>query len=208
MDISLLVGIFSAAVFIYSVVAHELSHGLMANSLGDPTPRLAGRLTLNPIRHLDLLGSFIIPVLLILGGSPIVAGYAKPMPYNPELLSDRRYGSLKVALAGPLTNIALAVIFGLILRFLPDVFSSTLPVILLKLIVQINLVLAVFNLFPVPPLDGHHALDALLPPSLSGLRVALHRYSIPFLILFIWFLYPYIFTVTGFFFRLITGLPL
>src|SRR3990167_10917201 len=131
--------IFELFVLLYSVVIHEVSHGLAANAMGDTTAKDLGRLSLNPIKHLDMFGSIILPLALKLLGSPFVVGYAKPVPYNPNNLDDRRYGPAKVALAGPLSNIALAVLFGLVLRFLPDIFSSSLMPLLLAYIVYINL---------------------------------------------------------------------
>ena len=117
--------IFVIAVLIFSVVLHEVSHGYVAEMLGDPTARLAGRLTLNPLKHLDPLGSVILPVLLVLSGAKILVGWAKPVPYNPYNLSNQRYGEAFVAGAGPLVNIALALLFGLALRFLAP--SGILP---------------------------------------------------------------------------------
>src|SRR3989344_5222539 len=122
---SILTTIFWIIALLYSVVIHEVSHGAVAYSLGDPTAKNLGRLTLNPIKHLDMFGSVFLPLIsFMLGG--FIFGYAKPVPYNPENLRDRKYGPAKVALAGPASNIALAVLFGLTLRFLPDVFSSSL----------------------------------------------------------------------------------
>ena len=109
--------IFSLVVLLFSVIIHELSHGSVANSLGDPTAKYAGRLTLNPLKHLDPFGSVILPLLLFLMQSPVLVGWAKPVPINPYNLRDQKWGHIKVAAAGPLSNIALAVFFGLIIRF-------------------------------------------------------------------------------------------
>src|SRR5688572_10197822 len=149
MDTSLLF-VFRVVVLLYSVVIHEVSHGVMANSLGDPTAKNLGRLNLNPLTHLDLFGSIILPLFLLLISSPFVFGYAKPVPYNIDNISDKKYGPAKIAAAGPLSNISLAILFGLALRFLPDSISSPFLIDLLIYIVFLNLVLAVFNLFPVP----------------------------------------------------------
>ena len=199
--------VFELFVLLYSVVIHEVSHGLAANAMGDTTAKDMGRLSLNPIRHLDMFGSIILPLALKLLGSPFIVGYAKPVPYNPNNLDDRRYGPAKVALAGPLSNIALAVLFGLVLRFLPDIFSSSLMPLLLAYIVYINLLLALFNLFPVPPLDGHWLLMTLLPERFAVLKVTLYRFSFLFLVIFILFIFPFLFPLISFLFRLITGLP-
>src|SRR6266404_9934624 len=112
-----IIAIFSFVVFIYSVVIHEVSHGLAAEMLGDPTAKNLGRLSLNPIKHIDLFGSIILPFLLFIT-TGFAFGYAKPVPYNPNNLTDRKYGPVKVALAGPAVNIALALLFGLSVRFL------------------------------------------------------------------------------------------
>ena len=119
--------LFIGVAFLYSVIIHEISHGLMAQSMGDTTARDAGRLTLNPIKHLDLFGSILLPLMLIVIRSPFLFGYAKPVPYNPLNLSDQKYGPAKVAIAGPLSNFILAILFGLVLRFLPDSVGPLLP---------------------------------------------------------------------------------
>lgn len=156
--------LFQIIVLIFSAVIHEYLHGYMAHYLGDNTAKNAGRLTINPLAHLEWFGSFILPLLLVISGSPFVVGWAKPVPYNPYNLRDRKFGDAKVALAGPLGNILIAVFFGLLLRFMPA-FSLTFSG-LLGIIVYINLLLAVFNLLPVPPLDGSKILALVLPAHL------------------------------------------
>lgn len=146
-----------------AVVIHEVAHGWAALKLGDPTAKLAGRLTLNPIKHLDLVGSFIVPFLLILSAG-FALGWAKPVPYNPNLLSrDYKYGPLKVALAGPASNFLIALITALIIR-LGGGFLSFGAVSILETIVSINILLMVFNLIPIPPLDGSKVLSTFLSP--------------------------------------------
>jgi len=170
-----LTAIFWIVALLYSIVIHEVSHGAVANSLGDPTAKNLGRLTLNPIKHLDMFGSFILPLIsFFLAG--FIFGYAKPVPYNPLNLRDKKYGPAKVAIAGPASNITLAILFGLTLRFLPDVFSTSLVPELLSTVVIINLFLAVFNLFPIPPLDGHWILMTFLPARLFCTNIALFYY--------------------------------
>ncbi|HET9641350.1 MAG TPA: site-2 protease family protein [Candidatus Paceibacterota bacterium] len=152
-------------VLVLSIIIHEVAHGYAANSLGDPTARLAGRLTLNPVPHIDPMGSVVIPLLLTFTHSPIFFGWAKPVPYNPFNLKDQRWGEAKVAVAGSAANILLAVIFGLIVRY-----GVSLPPAAISLAVSIsfiNLFLGAFNLIPIPPLDGFTALRAALPWSLS-----------------------------------------
>ena len=158
----LIITVLYLIVVLFSVVIHEVSHGVVANSLGDSTAKNLGRLTLNPLKHLDLFGSIILPLLTFFVGG-FVFGYAKPVPYNPFHLSDKKYGPAKVALAGPLSNIILAVGFGLFLRYLPTSLESTLLPQVFAFIILINLVLALFNLIPIPPLDGSKVLISLLP---------------------------------------------
>jgi Zn-dependent protease len=144
--------IFGVIVLIFSIVLHEVAHGYMANWLGDPTARLQGRLTLNPVSHIDPIGSVLLPGLLLLAQSPMLIGYAKPVPYNPYNLRGK-YGEGLVAFAGPGTNILIALVFGLLIRVSaaqlgPDLVAA------FAIIVYINMLLALFNLMPIPPLDG------------------------------------------------------
>jgi Zn-dependent protease len=155
-------------VLILSIIAHEVAHGYAANSLGDPTARLAGRLTLNPIPHIDLMGSIVIPALLAFSGSPIFFGWAKPVPYNPYNLKNQRWGEALVAVAGSATNILLAIIFGLIVRFGSAAGFDATTLSLAATIAFVNLFLGFFNLIPFPPLDGFTALRAALPWNLSS----------------------------------------
>lgn len=155
--------ILALIVLILSVIVHEVAHGYAANSLGDPTARLAGRLTLNPLPHIDLMGSIVIPALLVFTQSPILFGWAKPVPYNPYNLTNQRWGEALVALAGSATNILLAVIFGLIVRFGASLGFDATALGLAATIAFVNLFLGMFNLIPFPPLDGFTALRAGLP---------------------------------------------
>ncbi len=148
---------------IISIVLHEMAHGYAANALGDPTARLQGRLSPNPLVHIDPLGSVIIPGFLILAGSGILFGWAKPVPYNPYNLRNRKWGEALVAAAGPATNFLLAFIFAMIIRSADMLGLSASFVELAKYIVYINILLACFNLIPFPPLDGSKIFPALLP---------------------------------------------
>jgi len=196
---------FSIIILIMSVVVHEVSHGYAANSLGDPTARLAGRLTLNPFRHVDLFGSIIVPfVTYFLGG--FVLGWAKPVPYNPYNLKGGKWSEIAVAAAGPASNILLALIFGFMIRF--GVLYQTIPmsaVNIATIIVLINLVLAVFNLIPIAPLDGSKILFGLLPDRLYKVREFMEKYQLVLVLIFIFFLWQVIFPVVLWFFTLITG---
>ena len=197
-----------------SVVIHEVSHGFMAEHLGDDTARRAGRLTLNPIKHLDLFGSIILPVLLYLSAG-FAFGWAKPVPYNPNNLRNRRWGTVLVASAGILANLSIAVLFGLLIRFAPyfglPLFNPVLIPPFYKItmdIVIINIALAIFNLVPLPPLDGSKILFNLLPSSFYRLGNFLEKYSLIFLLLFIVFFSDYLYPILIFVFHLITGLHL
>ena len=191
-------------IFIYSVVLHELAHGLMARSLGDPTAEQMGRLTLNPLKHLDLFGSVILPIMLGLMGSPFLFGYAKPVPYNPHRLSDQKYGPAKVALAGPATNLLLAILAGIIIRLAGSALSQ--PAFeLIGYIVWINIVLAFFNLMPIPPLDGHWLLMTFLPARLHELRAFLFRYQWLLVVALIFFVFPLLTPVMAGLFKILTG---
>ena len=148
---------------ILSIVLHEVAHGYMANWLGDPTARLAGRLSPNPLKHIDPLGSVIVPALLFLSHAGFLFGWAKPVPYNPYNLKNQKWGEALVAAAGPATNMLLAIIFAVIIRASVPLGLSDSFVGLASYIVYINILLAFFNLIPIPPLDGSKILTALLP---------------------------------------------
>lgn len=195
---------FVAVAFLYSVIIHEISHGLMAQSMGDTTARDAGRLTLNPIKHLDLFGSILLPLMLLVIRSPFLFGYAKPVPYNPLNLSDQRYGPAKVAIAGPLSNFILAILFGLVLRFLPDSVGPLFPR-LLGQVVYINLLLAVFNLVPIQPLDGHWLLLTFLPARWVEVKYFLVRYGVFLFLFFIIFFSRVLSPLINFLFTVIVG---
>jgi Zn-dependent protease len=204
MDI--LITIFSLVILLFSVIIHELAHGYVADSLGDPTARYQGRLTLNPIPHLDLFGSIILPLLLFLStGGGFVVGWAKPVPFNPYNFRDQKWGSLKVALAGPLTNIALAVIFGAFVRFVPETFPALRDI--FSMVVLVNLGLAIFNLVPIPPLDGSWILFRFLPYQFENVKVFVQRYGIFILILLIFFGgLQGLSEIRNFFFHVLTGM--
>jgi len=203
-----IITIFSLVILLFSVIAHELAHGYVAYSLGDPTAKYAGRLTLNPLKHLDLFGSIILPLLLFLMQSPFLFGWAKPVPINPNNFRGQKYGEIKVSLAGPVSNFLLAVIFGLALRFLPQaIFLQNAGIeIALSYIVYINIWLAIFNLIPIPPLDGSWILFNLLPPGAERFKMFFRQYG--FIILMFLIIsggievFGYL---SGFLFHLITG---
>lgn len=154
-------------IVILSIILHEIAHGFVANWLGDPTARYAGRLTLNPLPHIDPVGSVLIPGILALTGSSFLIGWAKPVPYNPYNLRNQRWGEAMVGAAGPLTNVLIALIFGLILRFSGSLGLSGAFLGICVTVVYANLVLAIYNLIPIPPLDGSKVLRSILPSNLA-----------------------------------------
>jgi Zn-dependent protease len=162
-------------VLLFSVIIHEYAHGWVAKQCGDPTASFLGRLTLNPIPHIDLFGSVILPVLLILSHSSFFIAWAKPVPVNPENFKKPRRDDILVSLAGPLSNILLAIMFTFIyilaVNGSPDAPKDSLAFFLQKMFlsgISLNVVLAIFNLIPLPPLDGSHVLASLLPPAVGN----------------------------------------
>ena len=187
--------VFTILVLIFSVILHEVAHGYAANWLGDRTAKLAGRLTLNPLPHIDPVGSVIIPALLVLTNAGFMFGWAKPVPYNPYNLKNQRWGEAFVAVAGVATNLLIAVLFALIARVSfgqgADMFGT-----LASLVCVVNLYLGLFNLIPIPPLDGFGVLRGIVPVkwgmALRDIEEKVHRGGIlsfvAILFLFMYFL--------------------
>jgi len=209
--VDLLSAVFMVIVLIISIMIHEIAHGAAAAAQGDLTAKYAGRLSLNPLKHLDPIGSFILPLILyLISQGAFVFGYAKPVPINPYNFRDRKYGEAKVAVAGAAANIALAAVFGLLLRFWPAVSN---PVsagfyALCQVVVVVNLVLAVFNLIPIPPLDGSRILFTFLPKSQEDFKIFLQKYGFWILLLIIYFFRASLAPLLNFYIRLIVGAPL
>lgn len=186
-------------------------HGYVAKKFGDHTAEKAGRLTLNPLPHIDPIGTILLPGLLIISGSPILFGWAKPVPVNPLNFSSLKKGELAVSAAGILANFGLAILAAVIyhiLNALPQTFPFLLGA-LLRFTITINLVLGVFNLFPIPPLDGSKVLLSQLPYNLAKAYQRLEPYGI--LILLIFLMVPFggsslLHTILGFFVGLFSGL--
>lgn len=197
-------------ILLFSAILHEVAHGVMADRLGDPTPKLSGRLTLNPVSHIDPFMSILLPVLLVFSGSPVIFGAAKPVPIDPFNLKDGRKDIALVALAGPFTNIVLAIMASLILHVLLglNLFSIASPFLnfihfVLIRIVTLNLLLAIFNMLPIPPLDGSKVFALLLPEKEAHTYLSIG--SIGILILFFLLLFPIGgFSLGQFIFQLIT----
>jgi len=194
--------LFFFLIIIPSAIIHEYAHAWAADQLGDPTARHAGRLSLNPLAHIDIWGTVLMPILLLLiSAGSFMFAYAKPVPYNPYNLRSQKWGPALVGVAGPLSNLIIALMFGLLIRFLP-VSNFTL---LLYIIVYANILLMVFNLIPIPPLDGSKVLFALLPESLAGFKITLERYGFIFLLIFIFYFFSLIRPVISGLMKLIIG---
>jgi Zn-dependent protease len=215
MQLSTIDAIFYIVILIMSVVVHEFAHGYVAYLLGDRTAHDQGRLTLNPLKHLDPFGSVILPLLLVAMQANFLIGWARPVPYNQNNLRNKKTGTIWVAVAGILANILLAVIFGLLIRFGPILGfgaytgDSLIMVPFYKIaiiVVQLNLVLALFNLVPIPPLDGSKILFALLPGRFRYIENFLEQWGVFILLLFIFTLWQFVAPLINIAFYLITGL--
>jgi Zn-dependent protease len=195
--------LFYFLVIIPSAIMHEFAHGYVADKLGDPTARYAGRLSLDPRVHIDPIGSLLLPLMLFFGsGGSFMFAYAKPVPYNPNNLHDKKWGPVWVALAGPATNLAIAFVFGIFVRLLPPSAFT----LLLVIVVQANVVLAVFNCMPIPPLDGSKVLFALMPSSMDNIKYTLERYGFVLVLIFVFYFSWIIHPAVRFFVSLFTGI--
>ncbi len=193
--------ILTLVILILSVVAHEIAHGYAAKWEGDETADAAGRLSGNPMRHIDPFGSVILPLITYMVGG-FVIGWAKPVPINPRNFRHVRWGEPLVAAAGPLTNILFALIFGLIIRF-ASLGNASLTV--AALIVLINVVLAIFNLLPIPPMDGSRILSGVFPNLLRPLFHQIERFGIFLPLILAIFIWQYIFPIALFMASSIAG---
>ena len=197
--------IFQIIILIISVVIHEVSHGYAALWMGDVTAKYAGRLTMNPIKHLDPLGSIILPAILVMSGSVFVVGWAKPVPYNPYNLRNQRWGELFVAIAGPLSNILIAIFISIFIRIGVGFGLTNTFINIAITAIFINLFLAIFNLVPIPPLDGSKILFNLFPKLSLRIRPFMEMYSLVLLLGFIFFLSKFLVPVVIFSTYLLIG---
>lgn len=200
--------IISLAILLFSAILHEIAHGSVAEYFGDDTARVMGRITINPLVHLDLYFSFLIPIVLYMSGSPIIFGAAKPVPVNYNNLRNFRWGVFWVSIAGILTNLFLAMIFALFVRVLP--LSETVQSIFI-LVAQINILLAVINMIPIPPIDGSKVLASLFGENAINwiMNIEMRGFAgiLPFLILIYLLFYTgafqhFMMPIIGFFFRI------
>lgn len=178
--------ILALPILFFSAILHEVAHGFVADRLGDPTARLMGRLTLNPLKHIDLYMTILLPLLLIFSGSSVIFGGAKPVPIDPFNLKDGKKDVALVALSGPLTNLLIAAVAALLYHAISSfalASFSFLILLILQLFVQLNIYLAVFNLLPIPPLDGSKVFALLLPDEIAHSYLSIG--SIGILILFL-----------------------
>lgn len=166
--------IIQLVILIFSAIVHEVMHGVVAEKLGDDTARLEGRITLNPLPHIDPFGSIFLPLFLMVVGSPVILGAAKPVPVNFNNLRNPKRGMALVSLAGPLSNLGLAILFAIPLKL---GLVTPLSAEILVQAVLINLVLFVFNLIPIPPLDGSKVLAALAPDRIMYQILSWERYG-------------------------------
>ncbi len=202
-QITPMITILSIAILIISIIIHEVAHGYMADRLGDPTARLQGRLTLNPIKHIDPVGSILVPIVTSLGG--FTFGWARPVPYNPYNLKNRRLGEFLIAAAGPASNLLIALIFGIIIRIVAvDMMTPFIEI--TARIVIVNIVLAVFNLIPIPPLDGSKLLFSFLPSQYGRLRQVLEMYAPILILVVVFFLWEAISPIIWPIFKAFTGI--
>lgn len=200
--------VFSLAILLFSVIIHEVAHGYAALALGDKTAEYEGRLTLNPLKHIDPVGTIIFPLITLLLPGGFLFGWAKPVPFNPYNLRNQKWGEAIVALAGPLSNILLALVFGLFIRFYlaPHGLVFGAAGVLAEVIVSVNLTLAIFNLVPIPPLDGSKVLSSVLPHGFLAVRQKVEAFGFIGVIIFLVFIWQFFAPLIPWLFRVFTGL--
>ncbi|MBX4209255.1 site-2 protease family protein [Candidatus Parcubacteria bacterium] len=202
--------VFSLIVLLFSVIIHEISHGYAALMQGDRTAEYEGRLTLNPLRHIDPVGTIILPIISLMLPGSFLFGWAKPVPFNPYNLKNQRWGEAIVAVAGPFSNIVIALIFGLFIRLYlaPHGIADGPVAALCAIIVLVNITLAIFNLVPIPPLDGSKIISAVLPSGWMRVRKSIERFGFLGVIVFLAFVWQFFAPLIPWLFRTITGLSI
>jgi Zn-dependent protease len=188
-DSQIIYGIISLLCFVPAIVIHEVAHGFVAYRLGDPTAKSAGRLSLNPLKHVDPFGTVVLPIALAVLGGPVF-GYAKPVPYNPRYFKNLKVGEVLTAFAGPAANLVMALLAALVVNVAMLFFSSSGDVFYwvataLIQFILINLYLMFFNLLPIPPLDGSSIIVPFLPPKALPTWYQIQRYALPILIILV-----------------------
>lgn len=202
-----LLSVFYFLILIISIIVHEVAHGIAAEREGDPTARLQGRITLNPLKHIDWFGSIILPLALILTNAGFVLGWAKPVPYNADNLKGGNKSIAKVAIAGIVVNLLIAITFGVLIRIsIATGFVVQAFIDIGSIVVLVNIVLALFNAIPLAPLDGFRFLSAVLPYKAQPTMRFIEKYSLPLLLIFVLFgwkvVAPFAYTLYG----LLTGI--
>mgnify|MGYP001584880496 CR=1 FL=1 len=201
--------IFYFLVLIISIIVHEVAHGIAAEREGDSTARMLGRITLNPLKHIEWFGSVILPLALILSNAGFVVGWAKPVPYNPDNLKRGKKSVALVSIAGIVANLSIALIFGLAIRLATAYgLASTAFFDISSIIILVNIVLALFNAIPIAPLDGFRFLSAVLPFRYEKQMRVLEKYSLPILIVFLFFGWKFVAPLAFTTFTLLTGISL
>ncbi len=200
--------IFQLIILLFSVILHEVSHGYAAYLLGDDTAKVSGRLTLNPLPHLDLWGSFLFPLIsYLISGGTFIFGWAKPVPFDPLKLRKPKRDIGLVGLSGPLTNLLIAFFFSIIIR-LAEILNWTFlgPLAaFFSIIIYLNILLAIFNLIPIPPLDGSRVLYSLLPAKWERFYWGLERYGLILVMIFVMFCFQWIVPLIDFLFNIFVG---
>lgn len=203
------ISVFSLIILILSIVVHEVAHGYSAYLFGDLTAKYQGRLTFNPIKHIDPIGSVILPFFMSLIPGGVILGWAKPVPINPYNFKRRRLGEFVTAFAGPLSNIIIATIFIILIKFSAMLGLSTVFVQLCFVIVLINSVLALFNLIPIPPLDGYRILSVFLPvETVEKFEQFAQRFGMLLVLFFVFFLWNPVFLMLLSVLEAVTGVTL
>jgi Zn-dependent protease len=201
--------IFYFLVLMISIIVHEVAHGIAAEREGDPTARLLGRITLNPLKHIEWFGSVILPLVLILSQAGFVVGWAKPVPYNPDNLKRGKKSVAIVSIAGIVVNLTIALIFGLVIR-IAMAYGINMPAFfdIASIIVLVNIVLALFNAIPIAPLDGFRFLGAITPFRFEKYFRIVEQYSLPLLLAFLFFGWKFVAPLAFKLFTLLTGISL
>ncbi len=203
------IALFSLIILIISIVVHEVAHGYSAYLFGDPTAKNQGRLTFNPIRHIDPFGSIILPFFMSLIPGGVILGWAKPVPINPYNFTRRRLGEFVTAFAGPLSNMIIATVFIVMIRFAGQLGMSDSFVELSFAIVLINSVLALFNLIPIPPLDGYRILSVFLPvDTVERFERFAQRFGMLLVLFFVFFLWNPVFLMLLSLLEVLTGVKI